>query len=98
MKESEIEKKVCEYAKNRGWKAIKFRSFNNKSLPDRIFFKKGKCFLIEFKVEGKLPTKLQQKTLCEFRDNGFAADVIDSVEKGIAFITFIDKKFFGISI
>lgn len=98
MKESLIEKTICNYAKIKGWKDYKFTSPNNRAVPDRIFFKKGRCILIEFKAPGKDATRLQKKTLEEFSDNGFSTAIIDSIEEGKKFINFIDKKYFGVFI
>lgn len=82
MKESEIEKKVCEYAKGRGWLTYKFVSPSNKGVPDRVLLKRGVCIFIEFKAKGKLPTKLQAKVLASIHNQGFLTYVVDNVEEG----------------
>ena len=61
MRESEIEKKVSNYAKTQGWLSYKFVSPSNRGVPDRIYLKAGKCIFIEFKAPKKKPTKLQDK-------------------------------------
>lgn len=82
MRESLIEKKVCEYAESLGWLQFKFTSPGQRSIPDRIFFRAGVCFLIEFKAPGKRPTKLQQKKINDLRKQGFYTWVVDSIELG----------------
>lgn len=39
--EKEVEKKWCDVARRHRWKAYKFSSPGNSSVPDRIFCKKG---------------------------------------------------------
>ena len=48
-RESEVEKKVCAYAKERGWLAWKFVCVSIAGVPDRIFMQGGHVFFIEFK-------------------------------------------------
>jgi hypothetical protein len=86
MRESTIEKKTCDYAKSLGWKTYKFVSPGNKAVPDRIFFRRTICFLIEFKQKGKKPTKLQEKTINDLRKEGFEVFVCDNLEDGIKII------------
>lgn len=85
MKESQIEKTVTKYAKLCGWLSYKFVSPNQKGVPDRIFLKNGTIIFIEFKQEGKEPTKLQQKCIKTIRNQRFNVIIIDSIEKGIKF-------------
>ena len=82
MKESAIEKKVCDYAKRKGWKVYKFTSPGNRAVPDRIFIKQGIVFMIEFKQEGKKPTKLQKKVIKEISDENIYVFVCDNVVDG----------------
>ncbi len=81
IKESAIEKKVCDYAKSLGWICEKFRPITN-GYPDRIFLKNGKVFFIEFKAKGKLPAKIQQYRIEALRLSGFNAYVVDDVAEG----------------
>jgi len=83
MRESEIETKVCNHAKYLGWLCYKWVSPGNRSVPDRIFFRNGKTIIIEFKAEGKKPTKLQQKTINKLQDQCIPTYVIDDVGEGI---------------
>lgn len=82
MSESAIEKKVCAYAKSKGWLHFKWSSPGQKGVPDRIFMKRGKVFFVEFKDTGKEPTTLQSVVINKIRRQGFDVYVIDSVEQG----------------
>lgn len=82
MRESEIEKKVVEYAEAKGWLVYKFVSPAQRGVPDRIFIRGGEIFFIEFKAPGKKPTKLQDKIFSKIRDELFEVYVIDDVEQG----------------
>ena len=56
MKESQIERAVCNYASSVGMLAYKFTSPGRRGVPDRLFITdNGRCFFIEFKTPtGKL--------------------------------------------
>lgn len=82
MKESEIERKVCEHAKNLGWLCYKWVSPGNRSVPDRLFFKEGEVIAIEFKAKGRKPTKLQQKTINKLNEQCIPTFIIDDVKEG----------------
>lgn len=82
MKESKIEKEVCEYAESLGWLVYKFTSPGQRAVPDRIFLRMYKCFFIEFKSLGKRPSKLQQKRIAELRKQGFNVWEVDSIASG----------------
>ena len=86
MLEKQIEKKVKEYARSRGWAAYKFVSPNNRGVSDCIMFKDSQTVFIEFKQKGKKPTKLQEKFLAKMDDQGFITAVIDSIEGGKEFV------------
>jgi len=92
MRESEIETKVCNHAKNLGWLCYKWVSPGNRSVPDRIFFRYGETIVIEFKAEGKKPTKLQQKTINKLIDQGIRTCVIDSVDKGVMLFNIMEEN------
>lgn len=80
MRESRIEKKVCDYAKANGWLVFKFTG--RKGVPDRIFIKDGKIFFVEFKAPGELPTELQKRIHDKIRAQGVTVFVIDNIEEG----------------
>lgn len=82
MRESEIEKKVSEYAKAKDWLVYKFVSPAQRGVPDRVFIRGGKLFFVEFKAPGKKPTKLQDKIFGKIREELFEVYVIDDVDRG----------------
>ncbi len=84
MLEKVIEKKVSVYAVSQGWVSYKFTSPQTRGVPDRIYFKGGKTILIEFKAEGKEPTKLQEFHIDKIKNQGIPVFVIDSIEAGEA--------------
>jgi hypothetical protein len=91
MNESHIEKKVCEYAKSKGWLTYKFVSPSNRGVPDRLFLRKGNLFFIEFKAPGKIPTKLQSKIISKIKDQGFLVYVVDDIESGKSIVNGFDR-------
>lgn len=82
MRESEIEKKVSEYAKAKGWLVYKFVSPSQRGVPDKIFIRGGEIYFIEFKALGKKPTKLQDKVFSKIRGELFEVYIIDNVAAG----------------
>lgn len=82
MRESEIEKKVSEYAKAKGWLVYKFVSPSQRGVPDKIFIRGGEIYFIEFKASGKKPTKLQDKVFSKIRGELFEVYIIDNIEQG----------------
>lgn len=86
MLERDIEKKVSDYAKSKGWLSYKFTSPSNRAVPDRIYLRGGNTLFIEFKAPGKKPTKLQLHAHKQFRQHGFIVQVIDTVDAGKAII------------
>lgn len=82
MRESEIEKKVSEYAKAKGWLVYKFVSPAQRAVPDRVFIRGGDIYFVEFKAPGKKPTKLQDKIFSKIRGELFEVYIIDNVEQG----------------
>lgn len=82
MRESEIEKKVVDYAKAKGCLVYKFVSPSQRGVPDRIFIRGGEIFFVEFKAPGKKPTKLQDKIFSKIREELFEVYIIDDVDRG----------------
>ncbi len=82
MRESYIEKKVCEYAKSLDWFCKKWKSPSHRGVPDRICFKNGRVILIEFKAPGKKPTPFQKRIHEKFLEKGQKVEVIDNIEQG----------------
>ena len=83
MRESNIERRVCEYASIKGWLCRKYTSPGNRGVPDRIFFKDGQTIMVEFKSkEGKL-SAAQKVGIKIHREHGMQVEVISSIEAGI---------------
>lgn len=87
MLEKEIESKVCEYARSKGWLAYKFTSPNRAAVPDRLMISPtGRCVFVEFKRQGQKPTTAQAREHQRLREQKVAVFVIDNVTDGKAVI------------
>ncbi len=85
--EKEIEGKVCDYAKGKGFLCYKFTSPARRSVPDRIFITpEGKVFFIEFKRLGAVSTAAQEVEQQKIRNQGITVYVVDRVAEGRAFV------------
>jgi hypothetical protein len=83
MLEHEIEKKVCDYAREKGFEVYKFSSPNRVGVPDRMFVAPyQRVFWIEFKSKGKQPTPVQEREARKLTNCGFDVYLIDNVEDG----------------
>lgn len=91
MRESTIEKAVCDYAKSLGWLPMKLAGANNRGQPDRMFLRKGQTVFIEFKATGKLPTKLQLRWLLDLHERGFFVGWCNDIDRGKAIFDDLDK-------
>jgi len=81
--EKDIEKKVCNYAKQLGCLVYKFTSPARRSVPDRLFIMPGgRCFMVEFKRKGCKPTPAQEIEIEKIRQQGTTVLVIDNVTDG----------------
>lgn len=90
VKERDIEKKVCDYARGLGFRVYKFQSPNHASVPDRIFINPdGLVFFIEFKALGKQLTPAQARECHRLGDQGCHVYIIDDVEKGKRLVNLI---------
>lgn len=84
MLEKEIEKKVCDYAKTKGFLVYKFVSPGHAFVPDRMLISpEGEVSFIEFKAEGKKPTAGQEREHTRLRESNVRVFVVDSVQMGI---------------
>jgi hypothetical protein len=87
MLERDVEKKVCEYARNKGWLTYKFTSPARAAVPDRLFITvKGVVMFFEFKAPGKIPTPPQHREHERLRNHNVAVYVVDDVQKGIEIV------------
>ena len=81
--EREVEKPVKDYARSKGFYVRKFKSQNNRSVPDDIFATPiGRVFFVEFKRPKKEPTPAQLDEHDIMRKNNLDVYVIDNVEAG----------------
>ncbi len=83
MKEAEIEKKVCQYAKLLGWWPLKLRVIGVAGVPDRMFLAPGgRVFFIEFKAPGKKTRALQNVIIKKLIEMGFHVFIVDNITQG----------------
>lgn len=83
MKESDIEKKVCDYAESKGFVQYKFSSPGVRGVPDRMFVDNySTIFFIEFKTPKGKAGPHQVREIKKLRDQGVSVYVIDSVNSG----------------
>lgn len=79
-REKDIEKKGNDYAKSRGWLVRKFVSPGNNGVPDRLYFREGKCVLVEWKAERGKTSKAQDMQINALRKAGMEVYVCDSAD------------------
>jgi len=84
MLESYVERKVCDYAKRRGWLVRKLQWIGRHGAPDRVFVKSGRIVFVEFKAPGRKPTKNQEQEIARLRREGCEVHVVDDIEVGKA--------------
>ena len=92
MLEKEIETKVKEYARSKGWITRKWTSPGHAFVPDQIFLNfvppehreivAKYIRFVEMKREGRKPTPGQEREHTRLREQGFVVDVVDNVERG----------------
>jgi hypothetical protein len=77
LSEAYVEKKVREYAEGLGYFQAKFKSVNNRSVPDRLFINQhGTVIFIEFKRWGLTATPAQQRKHKQMHAMVFVVDDI----------------------
>jgi hypothetical protein len=81
--ERDIEKRVKEYARSKGWLAYKWVSPGHSFVPDGILISpSGKVIFVEFKQLGKKPSAGQEREHQRLRQSKVLVYVIDTVAKG----------------
>lgn len=81
--EKDVEGPVKDYARGKKFYVRKFKSENNRSVPDDLFATpNGTVFFIEFKRPGKKATPAQQDEHEFMQRNKLRVHVIDNVEAG----------------
>lgn len=87
MLERDIEKRVCDYAKNNNVLVYKFTSPARAAVPDRLFVRAdGRMWFCEFKRKGEKPTDAQEREHHRLRQHRVSVFVVDNVEDGKAMI------------
>ncbi len=86
MRESKIEKDVCDHASELGWLVYKFVSPGTRGVPDRVIMKNGIVIFIEFKKRNEVPSGLQKKQVKKIRDRGIKVFIVDDLKEGIDLI------------
>lgn len=81
--EKDIERKVCDFAKEYGMLVYKFNSEQHRSVPDRLFIPlNGRPFFVEFKRKNKRPTEAQAREIVRIRNHGVKCYVVDNIDEG----------------
>lgn len=81
MRESYIERKLCERIKALGGLCEKFTSPGRRSVPDRLItLPNGDISFAEVKAPGEKPTILQKRDHARRRNLGCRVFIIDSLE------------------
>lgn len=82
MLEKEVEGAVVRYAEKRGLLSLKLNGIHDRGKPDRLFFYRNRCLVVEFKAPKKKPTKLQWEWIAKFKALGFRATYRDNIGRG----------------
>ena len=85
-----IESAVTRFAEFLGWRSYKFTSPACRSVPDRLFIKRGITIYVEFKATGEKPTPQQLERHAEMRQAGACVFVIDSLDEGYGLFKKLD--------
>lgn len=81
MRESVIEKHLCDRVKGLHGEAYKFKSPNRNNVPDRLVLLPGRhIHFVELKAPGEEPTTAQVREHERLRAMGFSVAVLDSKE------------------
>lgn len=59
---------------------LNLKQVSDKGVPDRLYFKNGQAFFVEFKDKGKRPTKLQRHIHRQLEAAGMKVYVVDNVD------------------
>ena len=79
--ESEIQAKCIKYAQSEGWIVLKIIASNMNGISDLILFKDGKTIFIEVKTEKGIIAPLQLYRQKQFRESGFVAEIVRSLDE-----------------
>ncbi|MES3001351.1 MAG: VRR-NUC domain-containing protein [Pseudomonadota bacterium] len=89
-KEKPVEKTGTAYAQSKGWLVYKFVSPGNAGVPDRVYFREGKCVLVEWKRPSKNPKakKRQEMQHNRLRRAGMAVYLLDDAHPALLSMIF----------
>ena len=79
--ESDIQAKCIKYAQVQGWIVLKVISSNMNGISDLILFKDGQTIFVEVKGEKTKVQPLQLYRQKQFRECGFIAEIVRSVDE-----------------
>jgi hypothetical protein len=85
--ESDIEKKVRNWALSHNILCYKFTSPGRSGVPDRMFIRDGKVVFVELKSPGKFATPLQMREIVLIKSHGIPAIWSSSFEDTTHFLT-----------
>lgn len=87
LTESQIERKVCKWAKEQEVRVFKFVSPGNRGVPDRMFLGPFGCIaFIEFKKPGGKLSAVQTVTIAEMQRSLAKVCVCETAESAITFL------------
>lgn len=93
MRESSIEKKFCERARELGCVVTKYKDQKTDGAPDRIvLIPGGDVLFIEFKRPGQDPTEHQRRYIQNLRAMNFYAVWTDDADDAIRLVINVMKK------
>lgn len=78
-----IEKRLCQYARDKGWYTRKFTSPGHRGVPDRLFIRKGRHVFMELKAHAGRLTPLQQHEIDLIIAAGGEAYAVYSFDEGV---------------
>ena len=90
--EKEIEKKFCEWIKEKGGMVVKFQDPSQKGAPDRIVFKNGFTYCVEFKKPKGVLAEHQKEYAKKLDRQRVNTYLLDSMDKLGCFKRWIDKS------
>ena len=77
--EQEIERRCIALAGHLGW--LSFKGYSRAGGADRIFFKGGRCFLVEFKTKRGKQSEKQKVEQQMMKANGTSYHVVRTIEE-----------------
>ncbi len=86
MKEKLIEADGTKYAQDRGWLVYKWAALGQHGILDRLHFKKGIAFALEYKATGQKATPKQRAEALKLKLADIPCRCCDNVQDARAFI------------